>query len=56
MFAEGDESFVNITNFDASKGSQDGFDKGDLIRGKGSHTQGFIRVLLSIDLVGLVGQ
>jgi len=37
MFAENDESFIDVTNFDASKGSQEGLDQGDLIGGKVDH-------------------
>lgn len=42
MFVEKDEGFIDVTNFDASEGSQDGFDESDFVRGKGDHTRGFI--------------
>lgn len=41
-FAEDNESCVDISNLDAAQGNQDGFDQGDFIWGKGSHSQHFL--------------
>jgi len=38
-FTEYDDRFVDITNFDPSKGNQDRADEGDFIRSKSNHWQ-----------------
>ncbi|MCY7320232.1 MAG: hypothetical protein LH660_00105, partial [Phormidesmis sp. CAN_BIN36] len=46
LLAQHDESFVDVTHFDASKCSEDGFDKGDLIRRKGRGIALVVRTLV----------